>query len=93
MCIPIVYDKTEDDSVGSKGRKIYFEHKCHGHSLKFIDRCMDWKVFIIYAKYEVSILDGSKVIAKFKVDNRQTKKQTNRQTEQNWIPPNSIQGT
>ena len=34
----------------------------------------------MHAKYEVSISYGSKVIAKVKVDNRQTNKQTNRQT-------------
>ena len=35
----------------------------------------------MHAKYEVSISYGSKVIAKVKVDNRQTDKQTNRQTD------------
>ena len=34
----------------------------------------------MHAKYEVSIAYGSKVIAKVKVDNRQTNKQTDRQT-------------
>ena len=33
------------------------------------------------AKYEVSISNGSKVIAKVKVDNRQTDRQTVRQTD------------
>ena len=33
----------------------------------------------MHAKYEVSISYGSKVIAKVKVDNRQTNKQTDRQ--------------
>ena len=35
----------------------------------------------MHAKYEVTISHGSKVIAKVKVDNRQTNKQTNRQTD------------
>ena len=35
----------------------------------------------MHAKYKVSISYGSKVIAKVKVDNRQTDKQTNRQTD------------
>ena len=34
----------------------------------------------MHAKYEVSISYGSKVIAKVKVDNRQTDRQTNKQT-------------
>ena len=35
----------------------------------------------MHAKYEVYISYGSKVIAKVKVDNRQTNKQTERQTD------------
>ena len=35
----------------------------------------------MHAKYEVSISYGSKVIAKVKVDNRQTDKKTDRQTD------------
>ena len=35
----------------------------------------------MHGKYEVSISYSSKVIAKVKVDNRQTDKQTNRQTD------------
>ena len=35
----------------------------------------------MHAKYEVSISYGSKVIAKVKVDNRQTNRQTDRQTD------------
>ena len=35
----------------------------------------------MHAKYEISISYGSKVIAKVKVDNRQTNKQTDRQTD------------
>ena len=44
----------------------------------------------MHAKYEVSIFHGSKVIAKVKVDNRQTDKQTNKQTDRqdkNNMPP------
>ena len=48
----------------------------------------------MHAKYEVAISYGSKVIAKVKVDNRQTNKQTNRQTnkqtdrqDKNNMPP------
>ena len=48
----------------------------------------------MHAKYEVSISNGSKVIAKVKVDNRQTDRQTNRQTnrqtdreDKNNMPP------
>ena len=37
----------------------------------------------MHAKYEVSTSSGSKVIAKVKVDNRQTDKQTNRQDKNN----------
>ena len=40
----------------------------------------------MYSKYEVSIFYGSKVIAKAKVDHRQTDKQTDRQ-DKNIIPP------
>ena len=47
----------------------------------------------MYAKYEASISYGSKVIAKFKVDNRQTNKQTNKQTGQKqYAPDHSIRG-
>ena len=35
----------------------------------------------MHAKYDVSISYGSKVIAKVKVDNRQTNRQTNQQTD------------
>ena len=35
----------------------------------------------MHAKYEVSVSNGSKVIANVKVDNRQTNKQTNKQTD------------
>ena len=44
----------------------------------------------MHAKYEVSISYGSKVIAKVKVDNRQTDKQTDKQTDRtkkNNMPP------
>ena len=40
----------------------------------------------MHAKYEVSISYGSKVIAKVKVDNRQTNKQTNRHDKNNMTP-------
>ena len=40
----------------------------------------------MHAKYEVSISYGSKVIAKVKVDNRQTNKQTDRQDKNNMPP-------
>ena len=40
----------------------------------------------MHAKYEVSISYGSKVIAKVKIDNRQTNKQTNRQDKNNMPP-------
>ena len=40
----------------------------------------------MHAKYEVSISYGSKVIAKVKVDNRQTDKQTDRQDKNNMPP-------
>ena len=41
----------------------------------------------MHAKYEVSISYGSKVIAKVKVDNRQTDKQKDRQQDKNYMPP------
>ena len=44
----------------------------------------------MHAKYEVYISYGSKVIAKVKVDNRQTNKQTDRQKDRqdkNNMPP------
>ena len=40
----------------------------------------------MHAKYEVPISYGSKVIAKVKVDNRQTDRQTNRQDKNNMPP-------
>ena len=40
----------------------------------------------MYAKNEVSISYGSKVIVKVKVDNRQTNKQTDRQDKNNMLP-------
>ena len=40
----------------------------------------------MHAKYEVSISYGSKVIAKVKVDNRQTNQQINRQDKYNMPP-------
>ena len=40
----------------------------------------------MHAKYEVSISYGSKVIAKVKVDNIQTDRQTNRQDKNNMPP-------
>ena len=40
----------------------------------------------MHAKYEVSISYSSKVIAKAKVDNRQTNKQTDRQDKNNMPP-------
>ena len=40
----------------------------------------------MHAKYEVSISYGSKDIAKVKVDNRQTDKQTDRQDKNNMPP-------
>ena len=40
----------------------------------------------MHAKYEVSISNGSKVIANVKVDNRQTDRQTNRQDKNNMPP-------
>ena len=47
----------------------------------------------MYAKYEVSISYGSKVIAKVKVDNRQTDKHTDKQTGQKqYAPDHSIRG-
>ena len=47
----------------------------------------------MHAKYEVSISYGSKVIAKVKVDNRQTNRQTDRQTGQKqYAPDHSIRG-
>ena len=45
----------------------------------------------MHAKYEVSISYGSKVIAKVKVDNRKTVRQTNRQDKNN-MPPISRSG-
>ena len=44
----------------------------------------------MHAKYEVSISYGSKVIAKVKVDNRQTNRQADKQTDKqdkNNMPP------
>ena len=41
----------------------------------------------MHTKYEVSIAYGSKVIAKVNVDNRQTDKQTGRQTGQKQYAP------
>ena len=47
----------------------------------------------MHAKYEVCISYGSKVIAKVKVDNRQTNRQTNKQTGQKqYAPDHSIRG-
>ena len=47
----------------------------------------------MHAKYEVSISNGSKVIAKIKVDNRQTNTQTDKQTGQKqYAPGHSIRG-
>ena len=47
----------------------------------------------MHAKYEVSISYGSKVIAKVKVDNRQTNRQTDKQTGQKqYAPDHSIRG-
>ena len=51
----------------------------------------------MHAKYEVSISYGSKVIAKVKVDNRQTNRQTERQTDKQtgqkqYAPDHSIRG-
>ena len=47
----------------------------------------------MHAKYEVSISYCSKVIAKVKVDNRQTDKQTNKQTGQKqYARDHSIRG-
>ena len=47
----------------------------------------------MHAKYGVSISYGSKVIAKVKVDNRQIKRQTDRQTgEKQYAPDHSIRG-
>ena len=40
----------------------------------------------MHAKYEVSTSNGSKVIAKVKVDNRQTNRQTDRQDKNNMPP-------
>ena len=40
----------------------------------------------MHAKYEVFISYGSKVIAKIKVDNKHTNKQTNRQDKNNMPP-------
>ena len=47
--------------------------------------------------YEVSIANGSKVIANVKVDNRQKDKQTNKQTDKQtgqkqYAPDHSIRG-
>ena len=47
----------------------------------------------MHAKYEVSTSYCSKVIAKVKVDNRQTDRQTNKQTGQKqYAPDHSIRG-
>ena len=51
----------------------------------------------MHAKYEVSISNGSKVIAKVKVHNTQTDKQTDRQTnrqtgQKQYAPDHSIRG-
>ena len=51
----------------------------------------------MHVKYKVSISYGSKVIAKVKVDNRQTDKQTDRQTDKQtgqkqYAPNHSIRG-
>ena len=47
----------------------------------------------MHAKYEVSISYGSKVIANVKVDNRQTDRQTNKETGQKqYAPDHSIRG-
>ena len=43
----------------------------------------------MHAKYEVSISYGSKVIAKVKVDNRQTDKQT---IQKQYAPDHSVRG-
>ena len=47
----------------------------------------------MHTKYEVSTSNGSKVIANVKVDNRQTDRQTNKQTGQKqYAPDHSIRG-
>ena len=48
----------------------------------------------MHAKYEVSISYGSKVIAKVRVDNRQTDRQTDKQTDmtKTICPDHSIRG-
>ena len=47
----------------------------------------------MHATYEVFIFYSSKVIAKVKVDNRQTDRQTNKQTGQKqYAPDHLIQG-
>ena len=46
----------------------------------------------MHVKYAVSISYGSKVIAKVKVDNRETNRPTDRKDKHNIAPDHSIRG-
>ena len=75
-------NKVQTDILASRARS---QGRCRWCHLKG----RHW--WIMHTKYEVSISYGSKVIAKVKVDNRQTNKQTEiqkkNQTGRNNIPP------
>ena len=66
--------------------KSYFllQGQSQGHKVNdLVSKIKGHHKWSMHAKYEVSISYGSKVIAKVKVDNRQTDKQTDRQDKNN----------
>ena len=90
--------------AATKVEKAIFSFKVKVKITRSLTLMSIWKGMIsgsMHAKYEVSISYGSKVIAKVKVDNRQTDKQTDRQTnrqtdrqtgQKQYAPDHSIRG-